>query len=321
MARRDKPELATDQFNKAIDQAITLGVVNVTLSGGEPLMRPDIYEICAHVNPEKACCVMFTNGELLSEENVDRLAGANVYSVMVSLDSPVPAEHDELRGRPGMFEKAVAGIRRLLETDILVGISTYATHENLADGRLEQMMELGRELGVHEVTIFDAVPTGKYLRKTDCMLTPQEREHIRQLTIRWRKDSRYPGVISMAWVNSPQGSGCFAANEQFYMTASGDIGPCDFTPFTFGNIIEEPLSVIWRRMISHPAYSKPHGTCRMQDPAFRRQYIDPIPEEASIPIELYKHAEMFPAQSDGGFVPSGHSKAAPSVVDMFSVGI
>jgi len=252
---------------------------------------------------------------------VRRLADAETFAVMVSLDSPVPEEHDALRGRPGLFAKAVEGIRSLLETDVLVGISTYATHENLANGQLEQMVGLAQELGVHEVTIFDAVPTGKYLRKTDCMLSAEEREHIRQLTIQWRGDSRCPGVISMAWINSPQGSGCFAANEQFYMTASGDIGPCDFTPFTFGNLTEEPLGAIWKRMISHPAYCKPHTTCRMQDPAFRRQYIDPIPEGIPIPIELWKHPELFPPPSGEGFVPSSHSKGTPPVADTSSIGI
>jgi len=93
----------------------------------------------------------------------------------------------------------------------------------------------------------------------------------------------YPHVITQALVNGPEGSGCFGGLSQFYMTAYGDIDPCDFTPLTFGNIRDEALEDIWQRMLSHPAYAQRCNHCRMQDPAFRSLYIDSIPDDALLP--------------------------------------
>lgn len=190
---------------------------------------------------------------------------------------------------------------------MLVGISTYASQENIADGKLEKLLCLGKELKVHELVIFDAVPTGRFIDKKDCMLTDSDREKIRKITHKWRTKPNLPNITAMSWVNSPQGSGCFGANEQFYMTSWRDITPCDFTPLAFGNIREESLQAIWMRMLSHPAYSIPYQKCRMQDPKFRKQYIDCIPEETELPIELWKDKEAF-KELDNGFKPSGSAK-------------
>ena len=320
MAQKNRRELTTEEFKDLIDQALALGVVNVTLSGGEPLLREDILELVAHVDPDRANCMMFTNGLLLDRAMSRDLKKAGIFSVMVSLDSPLEEEHDRMRRCPGLFRKAVEGIKNLLEEDVLVGISTYASHENMKNGRLIETMELGRELGIHELTVFDSVPTGEYLRHCGCILTPEEKDELRKLTEQWREDPDYPLCTTQAWINSPQGSGCFAANEQFYMTAWGDIGPCDFTPLSFGNVREDSLSAIWQRTLTHPAYCDAHQQCRMQDPEFRKQYIDTIPEGARLPIEVWKDPEAFKPPAEGDFKPSGKSKKTAFDLTLNKVG-
>lgn len=305
--KQTKKILTTEEFKDVIDQAIELGVVNITLTGGEPLLRKDLFELIQYIDKEKAVCSMFTNGEFLTEENVGKLDEAGMFSIMVSLDSPYSEEHDAMRRRPGLFDKALQGIKRMLEQGMLVGISTYASSENIANGKLEKLLHLGKDLKVHEIVIFDAVPTGRFIDKKDCMLTDSDRQKIRKITEEWRSNPDFPNITSMSWVNSPQGSGCFGANEQFYMTAWGDITPCDFTPLAFGNVKEEPLQTIWMRMLSHPAYCTAHQKCRMQDPAFRKQYIETIPEGSELPLELWKDENAF-KESDDGFKPSGQSK-------------
>ncbi|HUU51191.1 MAG TPA: radical SAM protein [Nitrospinota bacterium] len=305
--KQTKKALSNEEFKNVIDQAIELGVVNITLTGGEPLLRKDLFELIHYVDKEKTICPMFTNGEFLTEANVKKLDEAGIFSVMVSLDSPDAKEHDEMRRRPGLFNKAIEGIKRMLDRGMLVGISTYASQENIADGKLEKLLYLGKDLKVHELVIFDAVPTGRFIDKKDCMLTDSDREKIRKITEEWRTNPDLPNITAMSWVNSPQGSGCFGANEQFYMTAWGDITPCDFTPLAFGNIREESLQTIWMRMLSHPAYSTPHQKCRMQDPDFRKQYIDCMPAGADLPIELWKDENAF-KESDNGFKPSDSAK-------------
>ena len=84
------------------------------------------------------------------------------------------------------------------------------------------------------------------------------------------------------------GIGCLAANIQYYVSAYGEVSPCDFAPLSFGNIRSEPLRAIWKKMIEHPAYNKKAQYCRMQHEKFRHFYIDPIPDDATLPYPIEK---------------------------------
>jgi MoaA/NifB/PqqE/SkfB family radical SAM enzyme len=75
---------------------------------------------------------------------------------------------------------------------------------------------------------------------------------------------------------------------EIYVTASGDVTPCDFTPLSFGNVREEPPAKIWQRMRAHPSYRARTLTCKMQNPLFRKAFIDPIPEGAVLPYPIAK---------------------------------
>jgi MoaA/NifB/PqqE/SkfB family radical SAM enzyme len=279
-----REELTTAEWFSVIAQALDLGILNIVFTGGEPLLRPDIYELVAAVDRDRAQPMMFTNGLLLTAETVRRLAAAGLYSVYVSLDDPRPEVHDQLRRAPNGFARAVAGIEQALAGGLLVGISTYATPQAVREGRVEQIIELGKRLGVHEVTVFDFVPTGKLLplQQKD-LLSGEDKQALIALERARNQCRECPHIITQALVNGPEGAGCFAGYSQFYMTAYGDVNPCDFTPLTFGNIRDERLEAIWDRMLTHPAYQNHSDHCRMQDPAFRRQYIDDIPDGVLLP--------------------------------------
>ena len=279
-------ELTTEEFCRVIDETIELGAVNIALSGGEPLLRKDIMTLINHVPTEKANVMLFTNGILLTEERVKELAASNLFSIMISLDSSKPEEHNEYRQYPGLFEKAIAGAKRALEGGLLVGFSTYATKEALDSGELEARIKLAKDVGVQELTIFDPVPTGMFLDRDDIILSDEDKQRIIDLGNEW---SSKPGpfkVTPQAHVNSPRGAGCFAGYHQFYMTAHGEVCPCDFTPLSFGNVRKDSVRAIWRRILEHPAYCNRSGHCRMQDDEFRKRYIKTIPKGATTPFYI-----------------------------------
>jgi MoaA/NifB/PqqE/SkfB family radical SAM enzyme len=305
-ANGERQELTTDEFKKLIDECLELGITNVNMLGGEPLMRPDIYELIEYVNKEKANCSMFTNGLLLTRENVKRLRSAGIFFVNVSLDSPEEEVHDECRGVKGIFRKAVDGIRHSLEEGLMVGISTYMTKEGMKKGYLEKSVQFAERLGVHEVTIFDTIPSGKYLRRPDLILSQEEKEWIKQISRKYAKKAGAPVISSQSMLNTMYGPagggagasrqslirmaalyGCFAANMQFAMTAYGDIMPCGFTPLSFGNVRKDLVREIWDRMLAHPAFCRKAVSCRMQDAEFRKLYIDSIPEGERLPVKAY----------------------------------
>lgn len=281
---RKRQELSLEEWISVVRQTEDLGCYNIVFTGGEPLLRPDIFDLIRSVNPERAHAAMFSNGLLLTDENCRKLAEAGLYSLMVSVDDPRPEQHDHLRCVSGGFQHAMDGIKRGLDAGLLVGISTYATPDDVREGRPEQMIELARSLGAHEITIFDTVPTGKLLPlERESLLSPENKQRLIAMERDYNAREGYPHVITQAFINGPEGAGCFGGHAQFYMTAFGDVTPCDFTPLTFGNIRDDSLLGCWERMLSHPAYCHRCDHCRMQDPEFRHQYIDEIPEEVLLP--------------------------------------
>jgi MoaA/NifB/PqqE/SkfB family radical SAM enzyme len=284
------PELSTEEAKRVIEESQKLGISIIAFTGGEPLLREDIFELISHVNQKKAVPILFTNGLLLTQENVDKLSKAGLYSLFVSIDSPLPDEHDKLRGVAGLFETAIEGIKRAKEKGIFVGFSSYATQSSTKDGKYKKIHELARRLGLQNVMLFDAVPTGKILKDTSEVLTSEQREEIRKFSSNVSKSKIIPPLSSQSWQTSIEsylaGVGCLAAYIQYYVSAYGEVTPCDFTPLSFGNIRNMPLKKIWELMINHPAYNHRITACRMQNAKFRHFYIDPIPDDALLPYDI-----------------------------------
>jgi MoaA/NifB/PqqE/SkfB family radical SAM enzyme len=282
----DRDELSTDDLKSVIDQALDLGVCSMVFTGGEPMARADLADLIAYTDKHRAHVMIFTSGVLLSEKNVARLAEAGLGSLNVSIDADTPEEHDRLRRLPGAFPKAMDGARRARAAGILTGISTYATHETVASGALEHLLRIAQDEGFHEVTIFDCVPTGKFLSMPELRLGRKDIKRIRALADKYNAMDFPMGVIAQSKANAADGGGCFGAFSQFYMTCYGDVNPCDFNPITFGNVRDEPLETIWRRMISHPEFGAHRLSCRMQSDRYRRAFIDPIQDEERLPVSI-----------------------------------
>jgi len=281
-------EMSTEQVKDAIKQCVDNMVGSVVLTGGEPMMREDLPELISHTRDCLATPQMFTSGYFLTPERAKELKDAGLKVMFVSLDSPDPGVHDKGRGVDGLFERACDGLIAAKDAGIATGISTFATHEAVAQKYPQRFFNLGRALGVQEVTIFDGTPTGKMIDREDMLLTPDE--HLALSGVQEGQFARMDGpkIVTMSYVNETDIIGCFGAKYQIHITHDGYVTPCDFTPLHFGNITEEPLSVIWKRMRSHPEYSKKTVSCRMQDPEFRRKYIHKIPRDAVLPYPIEK---------------------------------
>ena len=278
--------LSTDELADVVDQILDLGVCTLIFTGGEPMARKDLYQQIARADKNKAHLMIFTCGAFLNAETVARLKEAGLGSMNVSIDSDRPAEHDELRRRPGTFQQAFEGAKMARELGILVGLSTYATHENISSGRLENLMRMCRDEGFHEMTIFDCVPTGKFLNRGDLVLGRKDIEAVRQLADKYNADAAPFGVTAQAKANAPDGGGCFGGFSQLYMACYGDINACDFNPVSFGNVLQRPVAEIWKKMVTHPEFSQHRMSCRMQSKRYRRKYIDPLSDKEALPVSI-----------------------------------
>ena len=279
-------EMDTREVKDVIGQCVDLMVGSVVLTGGEPMVRDDLPELVSHVRDCDATPQIFTSGYYLERDRVRELKDAGLQVAFVSLDSPDAEEHDRGRGVPGLFERATSGLRYAAREGISTGISTFATSQAVRNRHVERFFELGRDLGVREITVFDVTPTGKMIDRDDLLLSPADHRHLSELQEGQfvRRDG--PKIVTMSYVNETDIIGCFGGKYQIHITHDGYVTPCDFVPLHFGNVREEPLRLIWNRMRAHPEYRKKTVSCRMQDPEFRRRYIKKIPADAPLPYPM-----------------------------------
>jgi len=268
-SQRKGEVMTSQQCKKIIADAQEIGVSIINLLGGEPLMRGDIMEIIKSIDKDLSTVILFTNGWHLQEKAGD-LKKAGLDGVYVSIDSADGAEHDKIRNRNGMFEKAMAGLSSAKKAGLSVGISCCITKDDYNGGKLEEIIELGREIGIHEILVFDAIPTGKL---KDCGKLIDDNHWINDMikfTEKYNKDDSYPGILVYAYATSHRSTGCSGGTSYFYVSPFGDISPCDFNHAVFGNALERPLYEIWDEMSSMDMYKQATwGGCKMKNAKYR----------------------------------------------------
>lgn len=279
--RRNNSSLTLTELKSAVEQSVDLGTTCVVLTGGEPLLFDGIFDLVEAVDKKRSVCTMFSNGEFLTGENVARLKKAGLFGIYVSLDDSNPEKHNINRGRPGLADMAFQGLKRCREAGIPTGISTFATREKLASGEMDAMMDLAKALDVLEVFIFDVVPTGRLLDHHECTLTDDEIDQLRDFRERYNEKSDYPRIVHQTMFSSIAypcaAEGCPAAMVQMHLRANGDVSPCDFTPYSFGNIRELPLKEIWDRMTKSELYKGPSARCRLSKREFWNRLAEQKP--------------------------------------------
>lgn len=260
--------LTLDQSRRLIAEAQKLGVSLVTFVGGEPLLRPDLAEIIRAVDKDLSATLLFTNGALLAER-AQTLRRAGLDSVFVSIDSADPVEHDRFRGFAGLFARAVEGIKRAKAVGLSTGMACSITPEAFRRGELNRLIELGRRLGVHEVAVFDTMPTGRYRWRTDLIEDTDWVDDMVASVEPYNADPRYPGVLAWAYMSGAHSVGCACGTSFFYVSPYGDVMSCDLNHIKFGNVLERPLYRIWEELTSMEEFRQSKwGGCKIRDPTY-----------------------------------------------------
>ncbi len=279
-----KTELTVEQINGAVSQSIELGSYYISFDGGETMMRNDLTEMVKAVDKSKAIAACFTSGFRLTEERAKDLKAAGLYATHISIDSPREEEHDRVRGREGAFKDSLQGIKSTLEAGILADMFVVVSPHNIDE--LEDFYGLAENLGMHELSIYEIVAVGRWLEHEDEVISDSDVKMLGRFQKEKNRKSEGPRVTALPYFMGPDQFGCFAGRRWMHITPAGDVLPCAYTPLSFGNLVEEELNVIWKRMGQHDAYRKNADFCRMRDQRFRQKYIHVIPKEAALPLRL-----------------------------------
>jgi len=254
-------ELSTEEALKLIDQLAEAGTQLLILTGGEPLLRRDLFELSAHAAERGLMVVLGTNGTLIDERIAQRLKECGVRGVGISLDSLDPQKHDAFRGLPGAWERAVRAIEICVAQGLEVAVQASVLPMNCAE--ILEMIEFAYEKGARAFNAYFLVCTGRGEKMTD--ITPQQYEALLHQLI--EAQARYlklgllirakcaPHVKRLAYerlregafgAGALAGSGCPAGTSYLRITPQGEVTPCPYLPFVVGNIRHKPLSEIWQ---------------------------------------------------------------------------
>lgn len=246
-------ELSTSEAKMLVDQVNRAGSPVLILSGGEPLLRDDLFEIAEYGTQQGLRMAIGTNGTLIDDRTAVRLAGAGIRKAAISLDSADPGVHDRFRGVTGAWERAVAGIEACRDAGIPVQVHTTVTLQNHRD--LEGIADLGESLGVHDFQFFFLVPTGRGKEVVD--ISPEMYESLIRRTLRLRAEKglsirptcapQYVRIAAGMGLPVAEGErGCIAGIRYCRIDPGGEVTPCPYLPLGLGNIRKTPFADIWR---------------------------------------------------------------------------
>ncbi len=280
----DDAELSKNEIFSVIDQAQKLGVSQITFEGGEPTLREDLSELIRYINKTKATSMVVTNGQYLTEDYVQKLKKSGLDYINISIDSPHPLEHDMFRGVSGLFMDTAKGIRNSVRSGILTGILYIARPGNCDRETLKKLVSFCKELGVFELLIDKIVASGRWTGK-DVLNETQEED-----LIKFQQDiAQVEGknlITNFFQFKKPTVFGCFAGRRWCYISPSGEVMPCMHIPISFGNVKQEKLSEIWRKIRKHPLFNRNPKACTYEEAMYRENYLKKIIGKGTLPYYI-----------------------------------
>jgi len=255
-------------------------VDSVCISGGEPTLREDLLEIISVMDPENTLFAMVTNSLKLDAEYLAKLKQAGVGTVHFSLDSSRAEVNDRMRGGPGHFKKVIESISEAKELNFAVYISTVIMHNGL--GKMEEMASFAQKYGIGIVFSLACV-SGNWSEQKDVLLSRNEWIKVQEFM------KQHPFIRSDWTINFSMRQECPGGREKINISPYGDVMGCGMNYISFGNVREEPLERIWKRMCNFPEFKRRSPDCLIgADTVYIDKYIRPI-SGMSVPVRIDKH--------------------------------
>ncbi len=258
-------ELSTEEGKKFLDSIAKVGSPIVIFTGGEPLLRKDIFELIDHANNVGLKPVLSPNGTLITDQVAKEIKRLNVQRVSLSIDGPDAKSHNNFRGVPRAFERTINGIELLKKYNIPFQINTTVTRSNLS--HFKNIFDLVKELGAVAWHIFLLVPTGRADEIREEIISAQEYEEV----LNWFYDFRKKTSIHLKATCAPHyyrimrqrakeegikvdyntfgldayTRGCLGGIGCCFVSYKGIVQPCGYLKLNCGNVRQTSFKTIW----------------------------------------------------------------------------
>ena len=257
-ASADTPDiLSTDQCKKILAALSNVDKCIVILTGGEPMVRDDIYELIQYGASLGLRVVMATCGFRLDDTALARLKDASLLSLSFSLDGADAQTHDAFRQTPGAFNACLAAIEKTRNANLRFQINTTITKHNI--DQLHEISSLAEKLGAACFNPFILVPVGRADHIRDALIPPDDYEKLLhdladlkqkiKIDIRVTCGPQFARICRQKSLpNAEKVTGCLAATEFAFISAKGDVQTCGFLNISAGNLVQNNFDFadIWQ---------------------------------------------------------------------------
>jgi len=245
-------ELTTDECLRLIDEMKALGTEMIILTGGEPLLRRDIYDIARYASSQGIWVVMGTNGVLVTNSVAQKMVECGVQGVGISIDSLNCEKHNSFRGGPNAWELSVRGLDICRENGLQVLIQTTVMNMNYDE--IPDLIKFAREKGAWSFNLYFLVQTGRGQEmndlspeQTEAMLSylVDEQDAYRPMLVRSKCAPHFKQIAYNKGVGGLESGGCMAGTEYCRIMPQGDVTPCPYMTVSAGNIRQKSFREIW----------------------------------------------------------------------------
>ena len=263
----DPNDLSTGEGFRLIDQiaACAPGCILI-LTGGEPLMRADAFDLARKGTAAGLRVVMAPNGTLITAEAARNMVDSGIQRISVSLDGASAGDHDRFRGVEGAFDRALEGLAHAREAGLEFQINTTVTRQNL--GEIPTIQDLARDLGAVAHHLFLLVPTGRGRDLAAEVISAREYEDV----LNWFYDQRDRVPLTLKATCAPQyhrilrqraraegrtvdmanygldavTRGCLGGQGFVFVSHTGQVQPCGYLDLDCGQVREKDFGEIYR---------------------------------------------------------------------------
>jgi len=246
-------ELNTEEGMGLIDEIARAGFKIMIFSGGEPLLREDIFQLVEHAVKRGLRPVFGTNGMLIDQTVAEKLKESGAAAMGISLDSADPAKHDRFRGFEGAWRGAVDGMEACRRAGIPFQVHTTVVDWNYDE--IEAITDFSVKVGAMAHHLFFLVPTGRGADIESESLRTERYEKLLERIMKKQgqvnielKPTCAPKFMRIAremGVKTRFSRGCLAGTAYCIISPVGNVQPCAYLNISAGNVREKPFSEIW----------------------------------------------------------------------------
>jgi len=270
--KKDGPLPDPKFIKKIISSAQDMGAVVITFTEGDPLLNDDIYDYIDFVDKSKSVVMCYTWGLDFSPEKAVKLKKAGLQTLLVSLYSTDPKEHDRVRGIDGAYEKAVNAIKYGIDAGLFVTVATHVSDKNVDE--IPKLYKQAADLGAHEFSIWESTPENGRAKVSE-----SSRNKIRKFYKKingkssFSKTNKKPRVFSNTVFESDT-FGFLAGRRWLHIGIEGDVRPDPYIDLSYGCAKCEPLEKIWKRIRRDPIFRHKRKNHPLQNKTYSKRALD-----------------------------------------------